>query len=74
MNRLLGRLRGFVSNRGPLPEVHESDWTQWEACIAASIDSDTAVQESDAEALRLVEPVEVDWATWEQTLQAPELP
>ncbi len=77
MSRVLNfdRRLVFPFSRGPLPEVREGDWAQWEASVAAGKDSDTRLDASEAQGLHPIPaPVEVDWTTWEQVLLASELP
>jgi hypothetical protein len=66
MTKVFARL---FPHRGPLPEVQESSWADWEDSVAA----DLLVEESAARALHPVpEPTDVAWDVWERASQGVE--
>ena len=85
------KLKGVLSRKvaaamrrmreGPLPEVREVDWSEWEQSVAAW--EDLAMQPPEAPAApthfassrerapgRVPEAIERDWAVWEESVQA----
>lgn len=53
--------------RGPLPEVSEVPWSEWEDTVAASEPPDTGPASEHAGAVTVTDS---DWATWVATLRA----
>jgi hypothetical protein len=82
------KLKGVLSRKvaaalrrmreGPLPEVSEVDWSEWEQSVAAWDDSATkqphppATAASSKERARgsVPDAVEADWTVWEESVQA----
>lgn len=64
---------------GPLPEVREVDWSEWEQSVAAWEDSVTKPAEAPVPGGKRREHTiadnapdvsETDWATWEESVRA----
>jgi hypothetical protein len=79
LNGFLSRALGTALRRmreGPLPEVREVDWSEWEHSVAAWDDSQSKAADAARApgAKRLIgalpEVIESDWSVWEESVQA----
>jgi hypothetical protein len=66
-------LFGGPISRGPLPEVQESSWVEWEETVAAWNESEAETSQVAHAVHPVPQPDEVGWAVWEQAVQEPDL-